>query len=106
MPKKESMIEIGKILDSQPFELDESKEKKVKKEFAPKVRNAGHFLFVQNENHLLQVASYPDLKTFQNGVGEKAKAIPDNEPIPLWIHFRGRFKPVVIERIRDVKVKL
>lgn len=88
------------------FELDETKEKKARKEPIPKVRGAGHFLFVQNEDYLTQVASYPDLKSFQEGVKEKAKLIRDDEAIPLWIHFRGRFKPVVIERIRDVKVRL
>lgn len=82
------------------------KEPEQKKEFTPKVRNAGHFLFVQNENHLMQVASYPDLKSFQGGVKEKAKAISDGEETPNWVHFRGRFKEVKIERIRDVKVKL
>lgn len=79
-------------------------EKKAK-EPIPRVRNAGHFLFVQDENHLMQVASYPDLKSFEQGVKEKAKAIPDEKPIPNWVHFRGTFKKIEIRRIRDVKVK-
>ena len=80
--------------------------KKDKKESAPKVRNAGHFLFEDTGGSLEEVASFPDLKSFQEGVKEKAKAISDAEEIPNWIHFRGRFKKVRIERTRDVKVKL
>ena len=96
-------------LTPKPAPKPDEEETKPKKEFTPKVRNAGHFLFVQDENQppkILQIASYPDLKSFQEGVKERAKAISDGEEIPHWIHFRGKFKEVKIERIRDVKVRL
>jgi len=77
-----------------------------KKEFTPKVRNAGHFLFEDTGGSFEEVASYSDLKSFEQGVKEKAKAIPDEKPIPSWVHFRGTFKRIEIQRIRDVRVKL
>jgi len=87
---------------------DPKKDPKEKaKEPIPKVRNAGHFLFVQDGGDCFtKVASYSDLKSFQEGVKEKARAISDGEAIPKWVHFRGTFKGIEIERIRDVKVKL
>ena len=82
-------------------------ESEQKKEFTPKVRNAGHFLFEQDgEGRFEKVASYPDLKSFLKGVKEEAECIPDSEKTPRWVHFRGKFKEVKIERIRDVKVRL
>ena len=80
----------------------------LKKESTPKVRNAGHFLFEQDgtTGGFMEVASYPDLKSFLKGVKEEAETIPDGDKTPCWIHFRGRFKKVEIERTRGVKVKL
>jgi len=101
MPEPRIMLDERKMKEAKP------KETKPKKEFTPKVRNAGHFLFVQDgEDRFERVFRYPDLKSFQEGVKEKAKAISDGEEIPNWVHFRGTFKKVEIERIRDVKVKL
>lgn len=79
-----------------------------KKEFTPKVRNAGYFLFEQDgtSGGFMQVASYSDLKSFQEGVKEKARAISDDKEIPNWVRFHGEFKKIKIERIRDVKVRL
>lgn len=105
MPGPKLMIDESKT-KKPPKPSDPRTEQSEKKEFTPKVRNAGHFLFVQNENHLMQVASYPDLKSFQDGIKEKAKAVPDGEEIPNWVHFRGKFKKIEIERIRDVRLKL
>jgi len=86
---------------------DPKKDPKEKaKEPIPKVRNAGHFLFEDTGGSFEEVASYSDLKSFQQGVKEKASAISDGKPIPKWVHFRGTFKEIEIQRIRDVRVKL
>jgi len=90
-----------------PAPKPDEEETKPKKEFTPKVRNAGHFLFERDVNGLLnEVASYPDLKSFLKGVKEEAEIIPDGDKTPRWIYFRGKFEEVKIERIRDVKVRL
>jgi hypothetical protein len=81
--------------------------KKIKKESAPKVRNAGHFLFVKDDSlsgTYIEVASYPDHKAFEEGVREKIKAIPEGEALPNWVHFAGRFSPVKVDKQTKVKI--
>lgn len=81
--------------------------KKPKKETAPKVRNAGHFLFVKDDalsGTYYEVASYPDQKAFEEGVREKIKVLPENEPVPKWFHFRGKFSPVKVNKSVQVKI--
>ena len=88
--------------------IDVTEDKEIpKKESAPKIRGAGYSLFEQlDENTFRRIDSYPNPKAFREGVKERVRAISDAEELPNWVRFRGEFKPVKIERIKDVKVKL